>query len=280
MLKKLHVFVHLVLFHKVIIVCQLSDVNLMKILLMDNVNVNMDGLELDLLVFRLVELINIMMVKIVSVKKDMLNLIQFVNNVEVVVYLMFQKLHVFVMTHYNFMISKKDNVWTVQQIQLLTLMTLIAFVNQVIKNKMDNVIPSAQLNLVQILMVNVSVQVVNSWVVINVLHHHHAQIVLHLMLLQKLVFVILEVKILSMEYVNRVMKIVHGLKTNVYVTLVSLESVVFVVYVMLEQNMMAKIVYVIGVISVIVIYVLHAILAVANVLVHRQINVNLVQMYH
>lgn len=110
MLKKLHVFVHLVLFHKVIIVCQLSDVNLMKILLMDNVNVNMDGLELDLLVFRLVELINIMMVKIVSVKKDMLNLIQFVNNVEVVVYLMFQKLHVFVMTHYNFMISKKDNV--------------------------------------------------------------------------------------------------------------------------------------------------------------------------
>jgi hypothetical protein len=82
----------------------------MKILLMDNVNVNMDGLELDLLVFRLVELINIMMVKIVSVKKDMLNLIQFVNNVEVVVYLMFQKLHVFVMTHYNFMISKKDNV--------------------------------------------------------------------------------------------------------------------------------------------------------------------------
>jgi hypothetical protein len=110
MLKKLHVLVHLVLFHKVIIVCQLSDVNLMKILLMDNVNVNMDGLELDLLVFRLVELINIMMVKIVSVKKDMLNLIQFVNNVEVVVYLMFQKLHVFVMTHYNFMTSKKDNV--------------------------------------------------------------------------------------------------------------------------------------------------------------------------
>jgi hypothetical protein len=100
------------------------------------------------------------------------------------------------------------------------------------------------------------------------------------MLLQKLVFVILEVKILSMEYVNRVMKIVHGLKTNVYVILVSLESVVFVVYVMLEQNMMAKIVSVIWVISVIVIYVLHAILAVANVLVHRQINVNLVQMYH
>lgn len=100
------------------------------------------------------------------------------------------------------------------------------------------------------------------------------------MLLQKLVFVILEIKILSMEYVNHVMKIVHGLRINVFVILVSLKSVVFVVYVMLEQNMMAKIAFVIGAILVIAIYVQHVILAVANVLVHKQINVNLVQMCH
>lgn len=161
-LKKLHVFVHLVLFHKAKIVYQLFDVNLMKILLMDNVNVNMDGLELDLLVFRLVELINIMMAKIAFVKKDMLNLIQFANNVEVVVFLMFQKQHVFVMTHYNFMTSKKDNVLTAQQTQLLILMILTVIVNQAIKNKMDNVTQYVQPNLAQMLMVNASVLVVNS----------------------------------------------------------------------------------------------------------------------
>jgi hypothetical protein len=100
------------------------------------------------------------------------------------------------------------------------------------------------------------------------------------MLLQKLVFVILEIKILLMEYVNHVMKIVHGLRINVFVILVSLKSVVSVVYVMLEQNMMAKIAFVIGAILVIVIYVQLVILAVVNVLVHKQINVNLVQMCH
>jgi len=134
----------------------------MKILLMDNVNVNMDGLELDLLVFRLVELINIMMAKIAFVKKDMLNLIQFANNVEVVVFLMFQKQHVFVMTHYNSMTSKKDNVLTAQQTQLLILMILTVIVNQAIKNKMDNVTQYVQPNLAQMLMVNASVLVVNS----------------------------------------------------------------------------------------------------------------------
>ncbi len=158
--KKLHVFVHLALFHKVKIVYQLFDVNLMKILLMDNANVNMDGLELDLLVFRLVELINIMMAKIVFVKKDMPNLIQFVNNVGVVVFLMFQKQHVFVMTHYNFMTSKKDNVLIAQQTQLLILMILTVIVNQDIKNKMDNVTQYVQHNLAQMLMVNASVLVV------------------------------------------------------------------------------------------------------------------------
>ena len=153
---------HLVLFHKAKIVYQLFDVNLMKILLMDNVNVNMDGLELDLLVFKLVELINIMMAKIVFVKKDMPNLIQFVNNVEVVVFLMVKKQHVFVMTHYNSMTSKKDNVLTAQQTQLLILMILTVIVNQAIKNKMDNVTQYVQPNLAQMLMVNASVLVVNS----------------------------------------------------------------------------------------------------------------------
>ena len=151
---------HLALFHKEKIVYQLFDVNLMKILLMGNANANTDGLELDLLVFRLVELINIMMAKIVFVKKDMPNLIQFVNNVGVVVFLMFQKQHVFVMTHYNFMISKKDNVLAAQQTQLLILMILTVIVNQVIKNKMDNVTQYVQPNLAQMLMVNASVLVV------------------------------------------------------------------------------------------------------------------------
>ena len=153
---------HLALFHKVKIVYQLFDVNLMKILLMDNVNVNMDGLELDLLVFRHVDLINITMAKIVFVKKDMPNLIQFVNNVGVVVFLMFQKQHVFVLTHYNFMTSKKDNVLIAQQTQLLILMILTVIVNQDIKNKMDNVTQYVQPSQAQTLMVNASVLVVNS----------------------------------------------------------------------------------------------------------------------
>lgn len=147
---------------------------------MEHVYVNLDGYSLVQLVYKDVVQINIGIVIIVYVNKDMQKWMVLVDSALLVLYLIMIKLHVYVMILGLFISLIEMYVKLVLSIVHPMLMILIVSVMlDILNNKMGNVFLIVLLMLLLMLVVLVSVVVVNSGVIINVINHQCAQIDQH-----------------------------------------------------------------------------------------------------
>lgn len=146
---------------------------------MEHVYVNLDGYSLVQLVYKDVVQINIGIVIIVYVNKDMQKWMVLVDFALLVLYLIMIKLHVYVMILELFIFLIEMYVKLVLSIVHPMLMILIVSAMLDILNKMGNVFLIVLLMLLLMLLVLVSVLEVNSGPIINVINHQCAQIDQH-----------------------------------------------------------------------------------------------------
>lgn len=146
---------------------------------MEHVYVNLDGYSLVQLVYKDVVQINIGIVIIVYVNKDMQKWMVLVDFALLVLYLIMIKLHVYVMILGLFISLIEMYVKLVLSIVHPMLMILIVSAMLDILNKMGNVFLIVLLMLLLMLVVLVSVLEVNSGAIINVINHQCAQIDQH-----------------------------------------------------------------------------------------------------
>lgn len=172
-----NVFVKVVSGSKVSPVFQISNVNLIKTLSMDNVNVNLDINNLALNALKFVELINFM-IKLfnVFVKKELQELEVFVESVLLDLHLISLKIHVFVMILIKYLYLKTIDAKLVLKTLFLIVMTPLVLAIQDMQNQARHVSQTAHLMQHQTVKVNVSAQVVKFSTQVNALHHHLAQL--------------------------------------------------------------------------------------------------------
>ncbi len=172
-----HVFVKVVSESKVTHVFQISNANLIKTLSMDNVNVNLDINNLAQYVLKFVELINFMIkVSNVFVKKEPLELEEFVEHVLLDLHLIALKLHVFVMILIKYLfLTTTDAKLVLKTLSLIVMIPLVLAILD-IQNQVHHVSQTVHQMLHQTVKANVSAQVVKSSMPANALLHHLAQL--------------------------------------------------------------------------------------------------------
>lgn len=172
-----HAFVKVVSESKVTHVFQISNVNLIKTLSMDNVNANSGTNSLAQFALKFVELINFMINLFnVFVKKELRELEVFVESVLLDLHLIAPKIHAFVTILIKYLSLTIIDAKLVLKTHSLIVMTPLVLAIQDIQNQVRHVSQTAHQMQHQTVKANVSVQVVKSSTQVNALLHHLAQL--------------------------------------------------------------------------------------------------------